>query len=147
MLKREAIIAELAKRIAEVEGMTFTARNPVTRPSVEDMPVGNIFDFPATVIKTSGGGRTKAPICEMVGEILLEIYTTGTTEATSSDELFVFVETVLQAIYTDGMSLGGLDCSLRIKEFTRVFRPPVGGNAAGIGIVFTVQYVEDLNIL
>jgi len=147
VLKREAIIAEFTKRIAEVEGMVFTARNPIARPSIDDMPVGNIFDFPATVIKYSGGGRTKAPICETVGEILLEVYIAGTTEATSSDELFAFLETVLTSIFSDGSGLGEIGCSLRVKEFTRVFRPPVGGNAAGIGVIFSVQYVEDYNTL
>ena len=146
MLRREQIISELVSRIGNTEGITFVARNPSAKPSVDEMPLGNIFDFPAQVVKSSGGGKTSLPTYKMVMQALVEVYVSGTTDDLASYELMEFYTEMLIAIFSDGASLGGL-CEIGISEMTRIFRPPIGGNVAGIGTVFTVVYPEDLNLL
>ena len=147
MLKREQIILEFWKRVASVSGMTYTARNPVASPNVDDLPIGNIFDFPAKAVKTAGSSRTGIPIIGFDMSVILEVYMAGTTEYSSTNEFFTFYTEVLKAIYVDGASLGDLKCHIMLNEMTRIFRPPIGGNTVGIGTVFTVSYFEDFNNL
>lgn len=146
MLRREQIITELVTRIGETSGISFVARNPSAKPSIDEMPLGNLFDFPAKVVKVSGGGKTALPTYKMAMQTLVEIYISGTTEDLASYELIEFYSGMLSAVFSDGNSLGGL-CEINITEMTRIFRPPIGGNVAGIGTVFTVVYPEDLNLL
>jgi len=147
MLKREEVILEFWKRVAATAGMQYTARNPVAQPSVDDMPVGNIFDFPAKVTKIIGGSRTSIPIVQFEMTVVLEIFTVGTTEYESTNEFFTFYTEVLKSIFTDGASLGSLNCSIAIQEMTRIFRPPIGSNTVGMGTVFSVKFFEDFNNL
>jgi len=147
MLKREEIMLEFWKRVAATTGMNYTARNPVSQPSKDDMPVGNIFDFPAKVTKVMGGSRAGIPVVQFTMNVILEVFIVGTNEYESTNEFFTFYTKVLKSIFTDGASLGSLNCSIAIQEMTRIFRPPIGSHTVGMGTVFSVQFFEDFNNL
>lgn len=146
-LKRETLMAELVTRVANVTGNALTVRNPANRPSTDNMPLVAIMDFPARVLGTPRGSKTQKPVLKVEFKVVMEVYVAGTTEEDATSELMTFFASVLSAIFTDGCSLGGLGCLITITDFTRVLRPPIGQNAAGIGTLFNIEYVEDFSNL
>ncbi len=146
MLKREEIVSEIIGRLSGITGIGLISRNPSSRPDISDMPIVNVFDFPAKAV-SSRFSRNTAPLIEFELTLVLELFIAGTTEELATSELFDFYRNVLKAIFADGASLGGIGCAVTISEITRVLRPPIGGNAIGIGMVLLIKYVEDLNNL
>jgi|GEM_PF-4776482 len=143
MLKREEIITELWSRLDEVPGVAYTARNPKKPPSVDDLPAIQFFEFPDKVLENGGRGY---PIYKREMDVIVESFVNGSTENAASKEEMAFLLEMKKKIYKDGNSLGGL-CSLFEAEASRVLRPATGGNVAGIGITFKIQYVEDIRAI
>ena len=147
MLKRESLINEFWSRIVGTTGILRTARNPVAMPDPSDMPLVNIFDFQSKAKKTSGGGKTGLPTIQFETAVHMEVFVAGASDETASNELMTILTEVLKSIFSDGSSLGGIDCLIIISEMTRVYRPPIGNFVAAIGVTFNIYYAEDLNSL
>ena len=147
MLKRESLINEFWARVASATGIIRTARNPVAKPDPSDMPLANLFDFQSKVLKTAGGGKTSLPTLSFETAVHTEVFVAGTSDEEATNELMTVLTAVLASIFSDGSSLWGIDCMVKISEFTRVFRPTVGNFVAAIGVTCYIYYNEDLNDL
>lgn len=147
MLEREELIEELWRRLASVEGVAYTARNPKAEPNESNMPCVQFFELdddpkPAQ----SRGGAVAYPVYKRELKVIVEAFVKGTTEASSSKELGLFVQEVKKALYTNGNVLIP-NCFFIEVEGSRILRPPTGGNIIGIGLVLQVSYIEDTSRL
>ena len=144
MLEREAIIAELWRRIDAVNGVVFTARNPASPPSKDDFPAIQFFELDDLV--TDSSMRGGYPVYRRELDVAIEFFVAGTIEVASSKELGQFVQAGKTKLYEGGPTLGR---RWEFKETTasRVLRPPVGKHSAGIGIVIVIKYIEDVSRL
>lgn len=143
-LKREILVSELFRRIGNTEGMVYTARNPISVPSSDDMPVGNLFEFDLDVLKFSISGASAIPTLEVRMPLVLEVFINAEREETATEEFLQFYSEVLKSIFSDGVSLGNKGCLLGLKQMTRILRPEAGTNVIGMGTVFEMTFIEDL---
>jgi len=141
VLHRESILVELEKRMTQVTGVSFVARNPEADPGINDLPCINIFEMADRVMETHGRGG--APVYKREIQIVLETFIKGTKEAKSTKELMAFLKLVKVKLYEVPAGLGGLVYRIREDEFSRVHRPGIGDHVAGIGMALTLVYVED----
>jgi hypothetical protein len=139
MQEREDIVAELWSRLAAVDGVMFTARNPKAEPKVENMPCIQFWEM-ADVVEESTK-RGDYPAYKRALRVVVESFVKSTEEAKTSQDLKDFIVKVKQQIYRDGASLGRR-CNVTEIESSRVLRPPVGENVIGLGIVFELRYIE-----
>ena len=147
MLKREQILEELWRRMAQVTGVASTARNPINPPTESDMPRINLFELPDEVTIASTRGKTRTPVYRRESTILLECFTVAASEAAASKTLWAFVEQMKLQIYSGGNSLGMNGVEVEEKTTTEVYRPPDLENVAGVGIELGIAYVEDISAL
>ena len=143
MLQREKVIAELWYRMAQVTGVGYTARNPKAEPSVDQMPVISIFELDDAVQDKRMRGKSITCYRRRL-ELILEVFVAGSTENASSKELFAFVELVLAEVFRGGNNLNKKASLIDIMEYSRVHRPPIGDNVAGLGIAFEILYIEEV---
>jgi len=141
VLHRELIFTELEKRMTEVEGVNYVARNPGKEPSVTDLPSICIFEMEDPVSEVHGRGG--APIYKREVKAVIEPFIKGSSDAKASKELMAFVEKVKKKIYEAPAGLGKLAHQVIETGASRVHRPPAGDHVAGIGLSLTITYVED----
>lgn len=142
MFEREVIMEEIAYRMSNVTGVSFTARNPKTPPNADDLPAILIFEFPDEV--ESRGSMGGHPIYKRRFKVVIECYLTASSEGAASTELGEFVEQIKKQIYTGGVNLNRKAAEIYESECSRVLRPPIGDNTVGLGLVFEVRYIEDI---
>jgi hypothetical protein len=143
VLQREAIIEELEKRMTEVSGVLFVARNPEKAPSYDDLPCVSIFEMPDTVDDMSKRGGM--PSYKRSFQIVLEIFISGSTATLASKELMAFMKLVKVALHAAPYGLDATCGGIREDQYGRVLRPGVGEHVIGIGLAITIFYVEDIN--
>lgn len=145
MLERENIMVELWRRMANVEGVVYTARNPSKPPAVEDMPAIQLFELRDAVVDASArGGR---PIYKRKLEVIAEIYVKADNDASATHELGLFLQAVRKAVFVDGESLHGVCSHIEETEMSRVLRPLVGGPIVGVGLAYVITYIENIQTL
>lgn len=144
MLEREKIIAELWRRLAAVNGVRFTARNPKVEPSVDNMPCIQFFELDDEVQESSQRGGF--PAYKRALQVAVESFIKASTDAAATKELGDFIIGIKKALYSDGISLGHL-CQISEIRASQILRPPVGENVIGIGIIFELRYVETVSNL
>jgi hypothetical protein len=143
MWERETAIAEFWRRVAGVDGVVYTARNPKTPPTVDKLPAIQFFEFSDEVIdRKMMGGK---PHYRRKLTLILETFINAETEHSSTYELGLFVQKIKKAIFSDGTSLGRACSEIQETGASRVLRPPVGDNVVGIGLIFDLQYIEDIS--
>lgn len=141
MAERENIIAELWNRLAAVQGVQYTARNPKAEPGVDNMPCIQFFEMEDPVAEaTQRGGY---PAYKRALRVVVEAFVKSSTEASASKELGDFIILIKKQVYKDGVSLGRL-CQITEIETSRVLRPPTGENVIGLGIIFELKYIETI---
>ena len=141
MLQRETCIRRLMYLLSQVPSVGFVARNPVSAPDAADFPAIMLFEFPDRVMSMSRRGGYPSYIRQM--QVNIEFYVAGTTEDSASSDLTTFLQDAKTLIYTDGATLGLKGVAVEEVSSTRLWRPPVGKNAAGIGLQFNIQFVEN----
>ena len=142
MLEREILMQELHNRLSAVEGANFVERNPAEPPGVNDLPAILIFEFPDSM--EEGSHRGGYPIYRRVLKVVIESFINAASEGAATTELSVFIGKVRKAIYTGGNNLSRKAVTLIEVESSRVLRPPVGENVAGLGLVFEITYTENV---
>ena len=142
MLERETLMAELWSRIRSTPGVVYTARNPSQVPSAEQLPAIQMFEMPDTVEKQDSRGGL--PIYHRSLIVVVESFINATSEPAASKEITAFVDQVKKVIYSGGPTLGGKAKLIRETEASRVLRPKMGENIVGLGIVFAIQYIENV---
>lgn len=139
---RENIVQELHKRMSEVPGTQIVLRNPKTEPTTDDLNCISIFELgdPVKQVSTRGG----IPYYIRNLNVIIEAMIRSDTEGGSSPELIAYVKELKKKLYEGGISLGGT-CDLFVEiDSSQILRPPIGGNAAGIGISLNITYKEDI---
>ena len=144
MLEREQLAQELWSRLASVEGVKYTARNPKAEPGVENLPAIQFFELEDQIEQVSQRGGY--PVYKRKLKVVLEAFIAATTEPSSSQELGAFIEKVKKALYGSGNSLSKTS-TFTEEAGSRVLRPPTGNNTIGLGMVLKVQYIEDTGAL
>lgn len=144
MLKREEIVRELWRRMTTVEGVEYTSRNPDVAPSIDNLPLVNIFELDDRVEKHDMRGGV--PVYFRVLQVVFETFIKGTSAGDSSAELFTFLAKVKTKLYEGGPTLGGL-CTVLEVEQSRVLQPEIGSYVVGIGTVLELRYIEDVKLL
>lgn len=142
MLQREKVISELWYRIEQVPGLGYSARNPKAEPSVDQMPVISIYEMNDVVVEARMRGTS--PTYKRKVELILEIFVSGSTENAATKELFDFVALVYTAIYRGGNNLNKKASLVNDLEMSRIHRPPIGDNVAGVGIALEIFYIEEV---
>ena len=145
MLERELILRELWKRMSQVDGVKYTARNPKAPPSTGDLPAIQFFELPDTV--ESASSRGGYPIYKRKMAIAIELIISAEHEGASSKVLGEFANEVKKKLYAGGVKLGGRNCQIQETDASRVLRPPIGDNVSMIGINLEIIYIEDTNLL
>lgn len=145
MLKREVIVERFEKRMSEVSGVSFVARNPIKEPQTSDLPCIQFFELGDGVDsgKVSKRGAGTYPSYIRTLSLIAEIFIAGSSEEASSKELLAFVEEVKKKFYEGGNNLGLSGVELVERGAGRVLRPPAGDNIAGMGIELEIAYIED----
>lgn len=146
MQDRESIVAEFWKRMSQVSGVTYTARNPKAEPAVSDLPAILFFELDDMVEGFSSRGGSQYPQLTRKLNFVVETYIKGTTEGAATKELLVFVNEVKKKVYEAGITLGAR-CVVTEKSSSRIYRPPAGDHVIGIGITFDLRYTEDVGKL
>jgi hypothetical protein len=144
MLKREEIIQELLTRLASTSG-AYVARNPKKEPDTSEFPyicLVELADMVEDVDHRGGMPNYKRKI-----EVVVECFTVSDTDEKSSQDIMSFLESVKSNIYGGSANLGGKCATIIETESSRVLRPPIGSNAAGIGLVFEIRYIENTGLL
>lgn len=147
MIRRDNILSELHKRMVTVPGVGMVARNPKDHPTADDFDCIHIFEFPEKTasIKTRGN---KLPLLFKEMEVIVECFALASSEPASTKALYAFVKEIKKVIYAGGnATLDGICTSIIEKETSRVLRPPIGAPVAGIGLVFEVTFIDDLETL
>lgn len=145
MIERETIVQELWSRLASVDGVLFTARNPKTRPKITDFPCIQFFELEDVVIKqTSRGGY---PVYLRKMGVAVESFITATSEPSATKELGEFIQKVKRKIFAGGLTLGKKCQEIIEMESSRILRPPIGENSVGLGIALDIYYTEDIGKL
>ena len=145
MREREVTIAKLWSRMSEVPGVSFTARNPVAPPSIENLPAIQFFELGDGVVRMTRRGGYPVYVRELT--VVVEPFIKASTEAASSKELGEFVQEVKKKIYEGGVTLGGTCSELEEVDCSRILRPPVGEHVTGIGIALKITYIENIAAL
>jgi len=143
--EREAIIVELQKRLASVEGNNAADRNPESPPDASSMPVINFYELDDNVVKSSQRGGY--PVYTRVLNVVIEPFIQGEERGSETKELQAFCRKLYIKLYEKvgsnaPNSLGGL-CSFVETAKSRVLRPATGPKVAGIGIAIAITYLED----
>lgn len=146
MLERELLIQELWRRLADVEGVAYTARNPKAEPSVSDMPCIQFFELDDEPKKSSSRGVSQSLAYRREFKVIIEAFVKGTTDAKASQELGAFMIKMKRSLYTGGNVLTQ-NTEFLESAMSRMLRPPVGDNVIGVGITLTIQYIEDIGKL
>lgn len=141
MIERETWAQALWSRLAGVEGMVYTARNPKAQPTFDRIPFAQFFELEDNVEATSSRGGW--PVFKRRSRIVVEIFIAGTTEGSATQELGTFVRKVKRAIFNGGVNLGGACAEIREIAQSQVLRPQDGKPTIGIGLVYDVLYIED----
>jgi len=139
MLEREAIIQEFWSRLSQVTGVQFTARNPKTEPSVDNLPCIQFWEMDDKVEEIDGRGGY--PAHKRAFDVVAECFIKSSSDAEATKDLNDFIIELKKKVYVDGQSLAGL-CRISEVEYSRILRPPVGENVIGIGITFRFRYIE-----
>lgn len=145
MLEREILMQELHSRLSGVDGVSFVERNPAEPPGVKDLPAILIFEFSDTM--EEGSHRGGYPVYRRSLKVVVESYINAASEGAATTELSAFIAKVRKVIYTGGNNLSRKASTLIEVESSRVLRPPIGENVAGLGLVFEITYVEDVSKL
>ncbi len=143
MIEREEVVTALWARLASVPGVVRTARNPKEEPSVNDMPVIQIFELPDRVRSATRRGKERHPAYKRELTVVVESFVQGETESSSSQALVEFINALKTKLYQGGNNLGIKGVEFVETESSRVLRPPVGEAVAGVGIVIRITYTED----
>lgn len=145
MQQRETCISNLMYRISTVPGLGFSARNPDSEPSVNDFPAVLVFELADNVEDISNRGGY--PSYKRQVQVAIEIYLSGSTEDAATTELTTFVNAVKTKIYAGGANLGIRGVYLTESGAGRIMRPAIGGNTAGVSLLFNIRYIEDVATL
>ena len=145
MIERELVITELWKRLSGISGVNYTARNPSSPPSAALLPAIQIFELSDRVLKASNRGSTTHPVYTREVTVAVEGFIRATTEEESSKEIATFVKLIKKAVYAGGVTLGGKCQQFVETESSRILRPKTGEKIVGMGLVFTILYIEDVS--
>lgn len=142
--ERDEIVVRLWKRVASVTGVKSSARNPVNPPKDAELPRINIFELDDVVTSVAERGATQYPAYKRDFKVLVETFIKASSEQAGPKELALFVKEMKKKLYEGGATLGLKGVSFAESATGEVLRPPDLDLAIGIGIVFTVKYVEDV---
>ena len=145
MLERDLILKALWARMASVEGVMFTARNPVNPPNKDNMPCVQFFELDDLVTDITKRGGLPAHKREL--ELVIEMFILASSEPAATKELAEFVGKVKYKLYEGGVTLGLKDVELREVSTGQILRPPDLDLAIGVGIVLKIRYVEEISEL
>lgn len=143
MRERDIVMTELWKRVTAVEGVKYTSRNPSVIPSNVDMPVIQLFELGDVVKKIDSRGQIPYYTRELT--VAVEAFISATDEKTATQELVTFINKIKKAIYAGGPTLNKTCQYIRETEMSRVLRPQVGALIVGIGLIFSILYIEDIS--
>lgn len=142
---RDALMAEIWRRLSLIPNITYTARNPKAEPSKDDFPAIQIIELVDTVLKKSTRGGF--PIYQRLLKLAVELFVEASSESAATKELMEFVNAFKIELYRGGNNLGKKAISIEEFDYSQVLRPPVGTHAVGISIVFDILYLEDIGKL
>jgi hypothetical protein len=108
------------------------------------MPRINIFELPDKVEKAAKRGATKHPSYIRKLEIALEAFVVSSSESAASKDLGLFVQELKKKLYEGGSNLGLNGVEVVETGASQILRPPNLDNVAGVGIILTVAYVENI---
>lgn len=145
MLERELVMEALWARMADVEGVAFTARNPVNPPNKDNMPCIQFFELEDCVAASTMRGRV--PVYKRDLDLIIEMFILAGSEPAASKELSEFVGKVKYKLYEGGVTLGLKGVEIREVSAGQILRPPDLDLAVGVGIVLRVRYIEDISKL
>jgi len=152
-MKRESLVIEIQRRLNLIKianGCTFDIsyvfRNPEEEPTPEAMPCTNLFEMQDAVTEERSRG-TRPPLYLRELTIILESWYKSVSTGVASKDILTFLKHMRTAIFSDGVTLGGLSLGISETEVSRIFRPPIGNNVVGIGMVLRIKYLEDFSNL
>ena len=153
-MQRDLIVVEIQRRlnlITIANGHDFDInlvyRNPEGEPSPNIMPMSNIFEFPSFTTEPSRRGGSQMPEYRQDFQVVLEHWYKSTSLGACSRDIMNYLKSAREVVFSDGQRLGGLAQAVVESEVSRVYRPPIGSNAVGIGQVLNILFVEDFNNL
>lgn len=149
-MKRDAIVIELQKRLSSITTgnghpitVTRVDRNPDGEPNVERMPLIHLFELTDAATETRSRGASAPPKQKRELTVVLELWRASTSDGKASKDILEFLKSSREVIFSDGITLGRVAAEVVEEELSRVFRPGIGNNVAGIGQVLKIKYIED----
>lgn len=150
-MKRDRIVIEIIRRlnlIKEVNGYTFdlkmALRNPENEPSIDNMPMTNIFEFPEiTLGEAKRRGASQPPIYTKELTVVMEHWYASDSRGSTTNDVYTYLSHSRKVLFLDGITLGRLCNNVEETEISRVYRPPIGNNIVGIGQVLNFRFIED----
>ena len=139
---REAIIQEIHKRLSEVPGTNIVFRNPKTEPTADDLNCISFFELGDPVVTSTSRGGVPYYLRNL--NVIIEAMVKSPSEGASSPTLVAYVKELKKKLYEGGVTLGGRCDEFVEIDSSQILRPPIGGNAAGIGISIAIKYKEDI---
>lgn len=145
MIEREAIMAELWRRMTLVSSGIYTTRNTKVALKLENLPAIQLFEGPDTVVeKSSRGGH---PIYKRVLNVQIELCINATSEGAASKEIGEFLDDCKKQLYVGGTTLDRKCAEFSEVEIGAIVRPPIGENAIAVGFEIEVLYIEEVSKL
>ena len=141
---RELIAKEIHRRLSTVPGTQIVFRNPKVEPTVDDLPCISFFELGDVVQKR--GMRGGVPYYLRTFNLIVEPIIVSDSEGESSPDLIAYVKEVKKKLYEGGVNLGGTCDDLIEVDASQIIRPPIGENAAGIGLSINITYKEDVRV-
>lgn len=150
-MKRDGIVIEILRRLNLIKvsnGYSFdlkmALRNPEDEPSVEDMPMTNVFEFPEINLgEAKRRGASLPPIYTKELTVVMEHWYVSASRGQTTKDVYTYLSSARKTMFSDGITLGRLCSNVEETEVSRIYRPPIGNNVVGIGQVLNFRYIED----
>ena len=139
---REIIAREIHRRLYSVPNTQIVFRNPKIEPTVDNLNCISFFELGDVVAKVSFRGGIPYYIRTL--NMIIEPLIISDTEGESTPDLTAYVKEVKKKLYAGGTTLGGTCDNFVEVDTSAIIRPPIGENAAGIGLSLNITYKEDL---
>ena len=153
-MKRDIAIIEILKRINSIKianGFSFDIsliqRNPDEEPSGDYMPSVSVFEFPDVTISKNKRGASIPPVYQREMTVVLELWYRSSSEGETTRDIMTFLEYARYVLFNDGVTLNRKVNNIDEAETTRIYRPGLGNNIVGVGMVLTVEYLEDFGTI
>lgn len=151
-MTRDTAIIEILKRLNSIKivnGFDFDVsliqRNPEEEPSGDRMPSISLFEFPDTTKSKNQRGSNQPPIYDREMSTILELWYRSASEGETTRDIMKFLRYVRYVLFSDGVTLGKKVYNIDEEETSRVYRPGIGNNIVGIGMILVINYLEDFS--